>query len=206
HATAKERLQIPPVHAATRQTVPIQATNTLVQTLSERLFRFQSEQLAGRIVQVGDSTFRVSDDDPFLNRIENCLEKTFLMSKTQKIILHVLRPDLAEATNQFFNEPGFHNIAECKSAEGPLSSIQNLPPLGRRRRHFDLRHLNADVVQDHGGEDHAGNSHHDLANDQADQREPNRIASPAAYDFAVQKVLEFVNGDQKDERSERDPY
>src|SRR5207244_12275552 len=94
------------------------------------------------IVQGGDSASLVSDDDPFLNRIENCLEKTFLLSKTQKIILHVLRPDLTEATNQFFNEACFHNIAERKPAEGPLSSIQNLPPLAQRRRHYDTRHHN----------------------------------------------------------------
>jgi len=37
--------------------------------------------------------------DPFLDGIENRFEKTFLLREAQKIILHFLRPDLAEATD-----------------------------------------------------------------------------------------------------------
>ena len=97
--------------AFARESVPIQPANPLVQTFAERIFRFQSEQLASRVVQVSDSTLRIGNDDPFLDRIENCFEKTFLLRQTQKIILHFLRPDFAEATDQFFNKPGFHRSA-----------------------------------------------------------------------------------------------
>ena len=41
----------------TRESVPIQASNALVQTFSERILRFQPEQLAGRVVEISDSPF-----------------------------------------------------------------------------------------------------------------------------------------------------
>ena len=87
-----------------RERVPIQAANTLVQASSERIFRFQPEQLAGRVVQISDSTIRIGDDDSFLDGIENRLEKTFLLRQAQKIILHVLRPDFAEATDELLDK------------------------------------------------------------------------------------------------------
>jgi hypothetical protein len=50
----------------------------------------------------------IRDDDSFLDRIENCLEKTFFLREPQKIILHFLWPDFAEAADQFVNKTGFH--------------------------------------------------------------------------------------------------
>src|SRR3982074_1743289 len=82
-----------------RKSVPIQPANALVQTFAERILRFQSEQLAGGIVEVSDSALRIGDDDSFLDRVEKGFEKTFLLRQTQKIILHFLRPDLAETAN-----------------------------------------------------------------------------------------------------------
>jgi hypothetical protein len=54
---------------------------------------------------------RIGHDDPFLNGVEDRLEKTFLLGQTQKIILHLLRPNLAEPANQFFEKAGFHGIS-----------------------------------------------------------------------------------------------
>ena len=69
---------------------------------------FETEKFAGSFVQVGDPAFRIGDDDSFLDRVENGLEKTFFLGEAQKIILHFTRIDLPEATDQFFNESRFH--------------------------------------------------------------------------------------------------
>jgi len=55
--------------------------------------------LAGGVVKISDSPFRIGNDDSFLDGIENRFEKTFLLREAQKIILHFLRPDLAEAAD-----------------------------------------------------------------------------------------------------------
>src|SRR3981081_3399236 len=95
----------------TRESVPIQPANALVQTFAERILRFQSEQLAGGIVEISDSALRIGDDDSFLDRVENGFEKTFLLRQAQKIILHIFRPNLAEATDQLLDKACFHAAA-----------------------------------------------------------------------------------------------
>src|SRR4029077_7784706 len=69
---------------------------------------FESEQFAGRIIEVSDTSIRIGDNDSFLNRIENRFEKSFLLRQAEKIILHLLGSDFAEPPNQFLNEAGFH--------------------------------------------------------------------------------------------------
>ena len=67
----------------------------------------QAEKFAGGVVQISDSAFRVGHDDSFLDRIENRLEKTFLLGQLQKIILNVLRPDLPRRPISFSTKPAF---------------------------------------------------------------------------------------------------
>src|ERR1700694_5608938 len=78
-----EDLHIAADRAFTRESVPIQPANALVQTFSERILRFQSEQLAGGVVEISDSAFRIGNDDSFLDRVENGFEKTFFLTQTQ---------------------------------------------------------------------------------------------------------------------------
>src|ERR1700736_119081 len=83
----------------TRESVPIQPANALVQAFSERILCLQSEQLTGGIVEISDSALRIGDDDSFLDRVDDGFEKTFLLRQAQKIILHFLRPDLTETAD-----------------------------------------------------------------------------------------------------------
>src|SRR5438067_1294913 len=83
--------------AFARKRVPIQTAHPLIQTFADRIVRIQTEQLAGRIIEISDSAFRIGNDDSLLDRIENGFEKTFLLCETQKIILHFLGTNLAEA-------------------------------------------------------------------------------------------------------------
>ncbi len=45
--------------------------------------------------------------------LKDGFEKTFLLRQPQKIILHLLRPDVAESLNQFVKETGFHDARYC---------------------------------------------------------------------------------------------
>ena len=72
------------------------------------LLAIEPEEFAGGIVQISDPAVGVGDDDPFLDGIKNRLQETFFLGEAKEIILHVLRPDPAEAFDQFFEETGFH--------------------------------------------------------------------------------------------------
>ena len=75
---------------------------------ADRIFALEAEDFAGRVVQVGDAAVGVGHDDPFLDGIENRLKKTFFLSETEEVILHFLRTNPAEATDEFFEKSRFH--------------------------------------------------------------------------------------------------
>jgi hypothetical protein len=62
--------------------------------------------------------------------------------------------------------------------------------------------LDLDVVEDDGGEDHAGDAYEFFADEQAEEGEPHRVLDASADDLAVQEVFEFVDGDEEDEGDE----
>jgi len=72
------------------------------------LVRLETEQLAGGHVDISDAPLRVRDDDAFLDRIEDRLDEPFLLREPQQIMLHVFRPNLAEATDQLVEKAGLH--------------------------------------------------------------------------------------------------
>src|SRR5437867_3147502 len=80
-----------------RQRFPIETAHALVEAFADRIAGINSKQIAGRIVEISDPAFRIGNDDSFLNGVEDGLEKTFLLRQSQEIILHLFRPDPAEA-------------------------------------------------------------------------------------------------------------
>ena len=51
----------------------------------------------------------VGDENPFLQRIEDLLEKSFLLHKPNQRILDLLRFQLANARDEFVEKTWFHN-------------------------------------------------------------------------------------------------
>ncbi len=91
-----------------RKRLPIEAAHLFVERFADRVFAVEPEDFAGRVIQIGDPAFRIGHDDPFLDRVENRLEKAFFLREAEQIILHVLRPDPAEAADQLLEKTGFH--------------------------------------------------------------------------------------------------
>ena len=83
--------------APLRKRHPIETSDALVEASADGIADFESKQFAGRIVEVGDASFRICHDDSFLDGVENRFEKTFLLGQAQKIILHLFRPDASES-------------------------------------------------------------------------------------------------------------
>src|SRR5581483_9110223 len=71
--------------------------------------------------------------------------------------------------------------------------------------HFDFGRFRSEVVEHDGGEDHSGDAHQFLAEDQPEQRQPDRAADASADDFAVEEVFEFVNYNQKHQGDQGHP-
>ena len=108
-----------------------------LERFANRVFAVEPEDFAGCVIQIGDPPFRIGHDDPFLDRIENRLEKTFLLREAEQIVLHLLRTDAAEAADQFFEETGFHrSILDASLCEAHESGSKLLPaavPWGTER-------------------------------------------------------------------------
>ena len=49
-----------------------------------------------------------SDDDSFLQHVEDILQKTFLLNDFQNIAAHFFRVDFIKSLDQFVDEAGFH--------------------------------------------------------------------------------------------------
>src|SRR6266404_6699741 len=111
-----------------RKSVPIQASNSFVQPLADRVLAFEAKQFAGRLIQVGDAAVRIGDDDAFLNGVENGFEKSFFLRETDQVILHVLGANPPEAPDQFFKKTRFHFVtletAVVRMAD-PLFSLKS---------------------------------------------------------------------------------
>ena len=90
------------------QRVPIETTHSFVELFADRIFARESKKLAGRVVQISNSAGGIGDNDSLLDGVENGLEKSFLLSQAQQIILHLFRPDLTEPPDQFFEKAGLH--------------------------------------------------------------------------------------------------
>src|SRR5438270_2926964 len=111
--------------AALSKRFPIESSNAFVEALADCFTCCQSKQRARCIIQVSDTSFRVSDDDALLNGIEYCLQKTFLLRQTQKIVLHLFRPDTSEPLDKFFNKTGFHDACQsCSAAKEKVPPVQ----------------------------------------------------------------------------------
>ncbi len=82
-----------------RQRFPIETADALVEPFADCFAPMKPKQFANRIVEIGDAAFRIGDNDPFLDGVENRLEKTFLLCQAQKIILHLFRPNASESLN-----------------------------------------------------------------------------------------------------------
>ena len=99
-----------------RKRFPIEPPHLFVERFADRVFAVEPEDFAGGVIQIGDAAFRIGHDDPFLDGVENRLEKTFFLREAEQIILHLLRPDAAEAADEFFQETGFHrSIVDARS-------------------------------------------------------------------------------------------
>lgn len=57
--------------------------------------------------------------------------------------------------------------------------------------------LDLDVVEDDRRENHPGDAHQLLAEDEADEREPHRILDAVAHDLAVEEIFRLVQHHQK---------
>src|SRR5262249_2663190 len=87
---------------ALSQRSPIKPSDAFIKPFADCFAPLESKKAASRVIQVSDSAFGVSYDDAFLNRVENGFQETFLLRQTQKIVLHVFRPDSAQALDEFF--------------------------------------------------------------------------------------------------------
>ncbi len=94
-----------------REGLPIEPADLFLERFADRLVAVEAEDVAGRVVEIGNAPLGVGHDDPFLDGIENRLEETFLLGEAEQIILHLLRSDAAEALNQFFEESRFHRCS-----------------------------------------------------------------------------------------------
>src|SRR6516164_751429 len=57
-----------------RKRRPIETAYAFIEAFAERIVGIDAKQMASRVVQIGDSPFRIGDDDSFLDRIENRFE------------------------------------------------------------------------------------------------------------------------------------
>src|SRR6185436_9313950 len=64
---------------------------------------------------------------------------------------------------------------------------------------LDFRSFELQVMEDDRREDHARNAHQLFANDQAEQRQPERRLDAVAHDLAVEEIFELMDDHQKDE-------
>ena len=53
----------------------------------------------------------IGDDDAFMNRVEDRLEKALLIREPQQIALHILRPHAPDAFDEFVEKAGVHEEA-----------------------------------------------------------------------------------------------
>src|SRR6478752_1895915 len=96
--------------AAPSQRFPIETSNAFIEPFADCFARLQPKYSACCVVEVCDPGFRVRHDDAFLNGIEHGFQEPLLLREAQKIILHIFRPDAAEALDEFFKKTRFHKL------------------------------------------------------------------------------------------------
>src|SRR6266550_177567 len=130
--------------AAASQRFPIKTANAFVEPLADCVTCLQPKYSTCCIVEVSDPGLRVRHDDAFLDGIEHGFQETFLLRQAQKIILHVFRPDAAEALDEFFKKARFHKLTLRLNTRSVATD--ELHPFSRSTiQHFDFfassRHL-----------------------------------------------------------------
>src|SRR6266536_2074506 len=83
--------------SALSERFPIETTDAVIEPFPDGVARAEPKQLAGRIIKVSNAASRIGHNDAFLNGVENGLEEAFLLRQTQKIILHLFRPNASES-------------------------------------------------------------------------------------------------------------
>src|SRR5436305_15341802 len=73
--------------AASGQRMPIQTTHPLIELFADRVFGVQPEKFTGAIIHISDFAAGIGDNNPFLDRVEDRLEKSFFLRQSQQIIL-----------------------------------------------------------------------------------------------------------------------
>ncbi len=99
------------------------------------LLALQSEELARGAVEVIDAPVEVGDDDAFVDRVEDRLEKTLLVREPQQVALHFLRAHPPDAFDEFVEKAGVH-AGSIRSVGGEVSSPRACDHSECRREKF----------------------------------------------------------------------